>query len=300
MSAGDAVWAVQQYEAVRSLLPVARMPKKSFHARNLEEIANLFDGFLLDAFGVLNVGDAAIAGAAQRVQMLKNMGKQVLILTNGACFPAEKALKKFLGFGVPLELTDIVSSRDAMAAAIPALPDSGFWGVMSTHNSQVETLGIPWRRLESDRSVYHVASGFLLLSSLEWTEDQQMFLKESLAKAPRPILVGNPDIVAPRGSHLSLEPGYYAHKLCSELKIKTKFFGKPFSNIFDLAFSRLSIIEPSRVLMVGDTLHTDILGGAAYGIKTALVTDHGLFSGYDYTKFIEKTGIVPDFIIPTI
>ena len=37
--------------------------------------------------------------------------------------------------------------------------------------------------------------------------------------------------------------------------------------------------------MVGDTLHTDVLGGAAYGIKTALVTDHGLFSGYDYTKF---------------
>ena len=52
--------------------------------------------------------------------------------------------------------------------------------------------------------------------------------------------------------------------------------------------------------MVGDTLHTDVLGGAAYGIKTALVTDHGLFSGYDYKKFIEQTQIVPDFIIPTI
>ena len=52
--------------------------------------------------------------------------------------------------------------------------------------------------------------------------------------------------------------------------------------------------------MVGDTLHTDVLGGAAYGIKTALVTDHGLFSGYDYAKFIHKTQIVPDFIIPTI
>ena len=300
MAAHDAVWAIQQYEAVRSLLPAARMPKKSVHAENLSEIADLFDAFLLDAFGVLNVGDAAIAGAAQRVQLLKDMGKQVLVLTNGACFPAETALKKFLAFGVPLELTDIVSSRIALAAAIPQLAENGFWGVMSTHNSQVETFGIPWRRLENDSSTYDAASGFILLSTLEWTDAQQMLLKESLAKAPRPILVGNPDIVAPRGSYLSLEPGYYAHQLGSVLKIETKFFGKPFSNIYDLAFSRLPNIHPSRVVMVGDTLHTDVLGGVAYGLKTALVTDHGLFSGYDYNKFINKTRIVPDFIIPTI
>ena len=300
MSERDAVWALQQYEAIRSVLPVAHMPKKSVHAENLEEIADLFDAFLLDAFGVLNVGDTAIAGAAQRAQMLKDMGKEILVLTNGACFPAKQALKKFLSFGVPLELTDIVSSRAALAAAIPLLPDNGFWGVMSTQNSHVETLGIPWQRLENDMSIYDAASGFILLSTLEWTEAQQMLLQESLAKVARPILVGNPDIVAPRGHYLSLEPGYYGHKLGSELKIQTKFFGKPFTNIYDLAFSRLPDIDPSRVVMVGDTLHTDVLGGAAYGIKTVLVTDHGLFSGYDYKKFIEQTQIVPDFIIPTI
>jgi len=296
----DAVWAVQQYEAVRSFLPAARMPKKFVHAENLGEIANLFDAFFLDAFGVLYLGDAAISGAAQRVQMLKDMGKHVLVLTNGACFPAEKALKKFHGFSVPLQFTDIVSSRTVLAAAIQPLPDNGFWGVMSAHNSQVETLNIHWRRLGNDSSTYDAASGFLLLSALEWTDAQQMLLKESLAKVPRPILVGNPDIVAPRGSHLSLEPGHYAYELGSALNIEAKFFGKPFSNIYDLAFSHLPDIHPSRVLMVGDTLHTDVLGGAAYGIKTALVTDHGLFSGYDYAKFINKTRIVPDFIIPTI
>ena len=163
MVALDTVWALQQYEAIRFLLPTARMPKKSIHVENLAEIADLFDVFLLDAFGVLNVGDAVIAGAAQRVQMLKNMGKHVLVLTNGACFPAEKALKKFRGFGIPLELTDIVSSRNALAVAVRPLPDNGFWGVMCTHNSQVETLNIPWRRLENDISTYDAASVFLSL-----------------------------------------------------------------------------------------------------------------------------------------
>ena len=89
----DAIWAVQQYEAVRPILPKAQMPPQSTHAKNLGEIADLFDVFLLDAFGVLNLGDTAIAGAVQRVEFLKNRGKQVLVLTNGACFPAEQALK---------------------------------------------------------------------------------------------------------------------------------------------------------------------------------------------------------------
>ena len=53
---------------------------------------------------------------------------------------------------------------------------------MSTYNSQVETFGIPWRRLENDSSTYDSASGFLLLSTLEWTDAQQMLLKESLTK----------------------------------------------------------------------------------------------------------------------
>ena len=77
-------------------------------------------------------------------------------------------------------------------------------------------------------SIYDAASGFILLSTLEWTEAQQMLLQESLAKVARPILVGNPDIVAPRGRYLSLEPGYYGHKLGSELKIQDKIFWKTF------------------------------------------------------------------------
>jgi ribonucleotide monophosphatase NagD (HAD superfamily) len=184
--------------------------------------------------------------------------------------------------------------------ALPPLPDGEFWGVMSSQNSQVETLGVPWRRLEDEKPTYDAASGFLLLSASEWSDTRQLLLRESLAKTPRPILVGNPDIIAPREDHLSLEPGYYAHELRRDLKLKVKLFGKPFANIYDLAFDRLSNVDPSRVAMVGDTLHTDVLGGAAYGFKTVLVTNHGLFAGCDYARYIEQTRIVPDFIIPTI
>ena len=108
----DAIWAIQQYESVRSLLPTAHMPAQSTHAENLDAISEHFDVFLLDAFGVLNVGETGINGAVEQVELLKSMGKTVLVLTNGARLPAESALKKFLDLGFRFDLSDIVSSRD--------------------------------------------------------------------------------------------------------------------------------------------------------------------------------------------
>jgi ribonucleotide monophosphatase NagD (HAD superfamily) len=51
--------------------------------------------------------------------------------------------------------------------------------------------------------------------------------------------------------------------------------------------------------MVGDTLHTDVLGGAAAGIGTILITDHGLFKGFDVAPYITQSGIQPDWIVST-
>ena len=52
--------------------------------------------------------------------------------------------------------------------------------------------------------------------------------------------------------------------------------------------------------MVGDSLHTDILGGLASKISTILVTNHGLFKNHDYLNEINKTNIFPDWIVPSI
>lgn len=300
MTGRDADWAVQQYETVRGLLPPARMPAAPEPVADLGVLADAFDAFLLDAFGVLNVGEAAIAGAPERVTRLRGLGKRVLVLTNGATFPAEKSLEKFRALGFDFDLDDIVSSRDALGLALADRLETGHWGAMAATGSRVETLGVPYRRLGLIRADYDDACGFLMLSTAEWTDEQQALLHDSLKENPRPVLVGNPDIVAPREQGLTIEPGFHAHDLARRLNIRPRFFGKPFSNVYDLAFSRLPGMDPSRVLMVGDTLHTDVLGGAAFGCRTALVTDHGLFSGRDPADFIDGTGIVPDYVLPSI
>ena len=115
-----------------------------------------------------------------------------------------------------------------------------------------------------------------------------------------PDPVANPDLVAPRESGLSKEPGHYAHLLADRLDLSLSFFGKPFGHAFVDALGRIVDLPPDRIIMVGDTLHTDILGGRACGLKTVLVQDHGLFAGMDVARYIARSGIVPDFQCPAI
>ncbi len=59
------------------------------------------------------------------------------------------------------------------------------------------------------------------------------------------------------------------------------WFGKPFAEAFDEGIAR-SGLAPDRLAMVGDTMHTDVLGGAAGGVCAACLSpDHGLFAGRD-------------------
>ncbi len=56
-----------------------------------------------------------------------------------------------------------------------------------------------------------------------WTDARQTLLEASLQRAPRPVYVGNPDIVAPRENGFSTEPGSFAHRLADETGVSPQF-----------------------------------------------------------------------------
>ncbi|MHA1190348.1 MAG: HAD-IIA family hydrolase [Alphaproteobacteria bacterium] len=277
-------------------MPDARFTEKPENIERLSACVDRFDAFFLDAFGVLNIGDTVIPGAPELVASLQRSGKPVLVLTNGATYPAPVVLARYRAFGFDFEPENIVSSRDVLIARL-AYRKPARWGVMAKSTSAIEQLPAEVALLETDARTYAGVDGFILLGSGEWTDAQQALLVRSLRENPRPVLVGNPDIVAPRGDHLSRAPGYFAHDLVRRTGIAPEFFGKPFANIFDTARQRLPASIPGeKILMVGDTLHTDILGGAAAGIRTAFLTGYGLFAGTDYQNHIDKCAIRPDLI----
>ncbi|WGH77301.1 HAD-IIA family hydrolase [Jannaschia ovalis] len=287
------------YEAVRARLPEAGPGGACAPARDLSEIADGFDIFLLDAFGVLNVGDGAIPGAVERVHALRDAGKRVLVVSNAAGFPHAKLMEKYdrLGFGFAPE--DVVTSRKALLAALTG--EAGrHWGVMANPDlGRADLEGLDLRFLGDDPADYEAAEGFLLIGSAIWTEARQDRLVRALRDRPRPVLVGNPDLAAPRENGASREPGHWAHALADATGVAPRFHGKPFADIFDLAFDRLGHRPGRRALMVGDALHTDVLGAQVAGVASALVTGHGLLKGRDVAGAIAASGIRPDFVVET-
>jgi HAD superfamily hydrolase (TIGR01450 family) len=292
--------AFDAYEKVRHRLPDLRDLGRGgacLRVPHLEAIADGVDCFLLDAFGVLNIGETAIDGVPERVARLQKAGKRVLVVSNAAGYPHADLMAKYARLGYDFDPDDVITSRKAILHGISCEPGRK-WGLMATQSlgrADLDDLDVTY--LAEDPKAYEAAEAFLLLGSAVWTETRQSLLEQALRDAPRPVYVGNPDIVAPREDGFSTEPGIFAHRLADATGIAPVFFGKPFGNIFDLAFDRLGDFDPSRTVMVGDSLHTDILGGQAAQVKTALIAGYGFFAGHDVNAAIDASGIRPDYIL---
>lgn len=292
--------AFERYEQIRNRLPAAPQGGDRTQISGLHELADQIDVFVFDAFGVLNVGETPIPGAHERVQQLREMGKQVLVLTNAASFTRTQTQAKFARLGFDFAPKEIISSRDVCEAHLDAVSHRGTWGIIAPPGFAPEDLKVDAIALQDDLRAYDRVQAFLMLSAADWNANKQALLHDSLRRNPRPLVVANPDLVAPREDGLSLEPGYYAHDLQDRLGVQAIFHGKPFASVYETVERRLPQVDRSRIAMVGDTLHTDVLGARARGWSAALITDHGLFAGLDVQKFIDTSGIAPDWISPSI
>lgn len=293
----DAEAAFARYEAIRPRLPVARFPARSRALASLDDIADSVDGFLLDAFGVLNVGEAVIPGAVTRMASLRARGKRLAVLTNAASYTRAQLLAKYHRLGFDFTADEVVASRDVAAARLDRIAPGATWAAIAAEGDSFAD--IPERVIDAiaDTGALETADAILFLSTARWSAALQHRLVAALDRRPRPLVIANPDLVAPREGGLTLEPGLFGHALLDQIATEVHWFGKPFADAFAEGIQRTGL-APARLAMVGDTLHTDVLGGAAAGCQSVLVTDHGLFSGHDPAQFIARSGIVPDFIIP--
>jgi len=298
-------WAFAEYQRIRDTLPAGLPPEYAPGTRELASLAPLvdhFQAFVFDAFGVLNAGPRAFPEAIRRIQELQERGKTVMILSNAATASHSALVAKYQGMGFAIAQDQLVSSRWVLEQTLYRQPLKGRFGILSPASSAPETLPLDWLPVRPGAQADELdrLDGFIFLSSEGWNEEVHEALSQSLGRFPRPLLVANPDLVAPRGDCLTLEPGYFAHMLMSQSAIEPEFFGKPYPPAFEAVLAKLGDIDPGKILMVGDTLHTDILGGQAAGMKTMLITAEGALQGMDIPDCIAQSGIVPDFIAPMI
>ncbi len=292
----DTVSIFDRYQAVRHRLPEAQFPSHTTDIGSLLEITDHVDAFVFDAFGVLNVGETPIEGAADRLDQLRAKGHEIRILSNAASYNHDGATRKFRNLGLRVASDEIVTSRDAALAGL----GRGLWGCIAAPTDDLSDIPAQTLRLGDEPQDYDRCDGILFLSTEIWTASRQAHLRKSLLANPRPLIIANADLAAPRDHGFSLEPGHFGHLLADEGLADIRFFGKPFPEVYTLIEASLPDIPRERIALCGDTLHTDILGAAARGWQTVLVTRDGLFSGVDTQHFCRQAALTPTWRLPRI
>ena len=311
---------VEIYQALRPSMPAGRMGEAR-QALRLINLLDEFDGLVLDGYGVINVGDGKIDGIAALLDAAASKDKPVLVLTNGGSFSAESTWKKYQDWRLPIAREDVISSRDAFVFCA---------GKRLARLNSVMRLGCLGRNVEAltgdhilaygrDDDFWQKADEFVFLGALDWQEDDQAAFEVAMITSPRILHVANPDVAAPQADRkFSSEPGYWTARMMQVaanqgVEVDVKWYGKPYGPAFNLALARMRMrldnlssrspnhpFDARRIAMVGDSLHTDILGGAAAGMTTVLITDHGLFRGEDALPVCISCGLTPDWIVETL
>ena len=293
----DHAW--REYLAAAPRLPVPAPPVTPRRVSGIAEIAGDFDLVVLDAWGVLNLGDTPIPTAAPAVAALRRVGKRLVVLSNDGAADKAMAVAKHRRRGFDFAAEEIISGVDLWLDRLATLPPLEQLGLVADDPLPFRDLTRRMVRLGADPRPYDAVAAFVMLSCDDWSDADQVRLQASLARQPRPLIIGNPDIVSPGIDTIGIEPGHHAHNLAAALGLAPVFLGKPFKPIYDRVAARHPDIAPDRVLCVGDTPHTDVLGGRNAGYRTMLV-ENGFCRGRDALALCRESGIWPEFVAPRL
>ena len=291
------------YEGMRDFFPSYQISlEPTTIAPKLDNILDHFDALLLDAFGVINVGPELVPGIISTLDKARNKGITLLVVTNGASNNSFKKLSQLSSLGLEFSDNEIISSRDVAEIFLTLNKPEGPMGILGNIGNSFEIPNLHCIELEQDYSMFNEMKSFVFLGTLHWDPLWQEILFNSLKDYPRPLFVANPDLVAPHQNKFSIEPAYYVSLLIKNGVHLPFWFGKPFSTIFEIAVNRINelsgrYVPLSRIGMVGDTLHTDILGANSFGLKSILMTKYGLLRDSNIGEMIKKTNIIADYIV---
>ncbi|MEO5347031.1 MAG: HAD-IIA family hydrolase [Magnetococcus sp. YQC-9] len=274
----------------------------------LTELQSRFEVILLDAFGVLNLGDGVISGAPEAVAGLFSAGRRVRVVSNNASQSPARMAKKLKEWGFPFTEAHIISSGMAVepfVAGEARYRDRPYLLVGSEESATVyaphpEALMV---NREGAALAIEQAEYILFCSNRDYHGGQQESDARRLLTHRRvPLLLANPDLVTPKpDGRLEAVAGYAAMDLVERFDLIIDGIGKPFAPIFQLVKEEFPDVAPERILMVGDTLDTDVLGAAAQGFASCL-TLSGACAGWgaDLERLCDARGIRPDYVIESL
>ena len=246
----------------------------------LSAIAPRYDVVFSDIWGVVHNGRESFAAATDALAAFRRGGGVVILITN-APRPNAPIRAQLDDLKVPREAYDsIVTSGDVtigLIAARGAAPvhhigpprDLSLFEAAASSSPQARP-----RLVALDGAEYVLCTG-LFDDEREVPGDYDATLQTMLARRLT-LVCANPDLVVQRGDKLIYCAGAIAQRY-EEMGGPAIYAGKPHAPIYaqalDLAGAmRRAPVDKTRVLAIGDAMHTDVAGAVRLGIDILFVS----------------------------
>jgi HAD superfamily hydrolase (TIGR01450 family) len=275
---------------------------------SFKHVAKNFKAVFIDSYGVLKNHTGLIEGVDETIEYLRDQGIAVRVLTNDASRSQQQQVERFKRLGLNSFREDEIITSGMLARQFLELKiKKGRVAYLGTENSAKYIFengleGVPVSDIDVDDAKHFDAFLFLDDEGFDWNRDINKTVN-FLRRKNLPIIVANSDKYYPISNNdVAVAIGAISRLIESVLNQKFIRFGKPDSQMFTYAFDGLNKFhnfERHEVLMVGDTLHTDILGGNKFGLQTLLVLSGNTRPESAEMK-INASGIIPDYISDSI
>jgi HAD superfamily hydrolase (TIGR01459 family) len=236
--------------------------------KSLKSLSANYDIFLIDVIGVMHDGKDPYKKAVDCVNNLISNGKFVIFVSNNPR-PGELTKKKLLSFGIKQPFEVITSGDVARTLLSTQYKDKKIYHLGADRNKDISHK----LNLQITEDI-HQSDLVLLTAFLEPEEclSKHIPLLDEIIRLDIPVLCANPDKIAPHGDKVRLCAGAIADYLISH-GAKVTYTGKPDKVIFESLSSIFPHVDfkKNRMIMMGDTLETDIQGANNFGIDSLLV-----------------------------
>lgn len=275
---------------------------------SFDELVDSYACIFFDAYGVLKSSAGLYPGALDVLESLHRRGKQLYLVTNDASKSPHRMAKNYERNGdsfLPVER--IISSGLLVEDYLRNKVRSGWVAYLGKEASAyyIAAAGLHPIPVSELRPEDHSPRCIVLLDDegFDWFRDINTVVN-LVRRHNIPVVVANTDITYPANQDdLNVAAGGLARLVEAAVGRQFIHFGKPdpmiFSKAFHLALADNPSLTKRDVLMVGDTLGTDIIGGNKYGLDTALVLS-GTTLESQAKALIQATGISPTYICASI
>ncbi|MCX7046425.1 MAG: TIGR01459 family HAD-type hydrolase [Candidatus Sumerlaeota bacterium] len=247
----------------------------------MHELLQQFDYFLIDLWGVLWDGRETFPDAMEFVRRLIAGGKKIFFLSNSAEYVVEALVQRLKEAGLEnAGVGMLVTSGQAMeqcfqrnglvGKSVYVFAGKDVWE--NVRRAGALPIELPEHGLELKK---HKESDTLVVGGMlnfEWTRMIEVVTAVNVGRLR--IVLPNPDMVVyQRTGRITLPPGMVTHIIETAVPgVQVERLGKPYRAIYDYALSRWGAqVSRDRVLMIGDSLETDIRGANNAEVKSLLL-----------------------------